>query len=297
MDVDTNALRWFQQVADGATVTEVGEIERVTQSGLSRALARLEAQVGTPLLRRSGRRLRLTQAGAVFKRHVDSLMHELDDGLAAVSQLLDPETGTVSVAFQLSLGTWLIPELVSSFRAQHPDVRFVLRQVREDRQTSVPDPGVDLEVTTLRPTDPGVSWQRLLDEPLVLAVPADHGLADRSRVRLSEVAGEPFVTLARTFLLRQTVDGLCAGAGFDPMIAFEAEDLATVRAFVSSGLGVAVVPALHGGPLDLGGAVRHLDIEDDDAAREIGVAWSAEQTRLPAAELFRRHVIERARGQ
>ncbi len=291
--METTTLRWFQQVADGATVTEVSEIERVTQSGLSRALGRLEDEVGTPLLRRSGRRLRMTQAGAVFKRYVDALMHELDDGLAAVNQLVHPETGTVTVAFQLSLGTWLIPNLVSGFRVDHPDVRFVLRQVRDDRASSVPDdPQVDLEITTLRPADSRVRWQRLLDEPLRLAVPGDHPLASRSRIRLAEVASEPFVTLARTFLLRQTVDELCARAGFTPVVAFEAEDLSTVRAFVSAGLGVAIVPELHAGPPDSATEVRHLEIEDDDAVREIGVAWSAEQSRLPAAELFRRHVID-----
>ena len=61
--MDTDALRWFQQVADGTTVTEVSELERVTQSGVSRALTRLEAEVGTPLLRKSGRTLRMTHAG------------------------------------------------------------------------------------------------------------------------------------------------------------------------------------------------------------------------------------------
>ena len=91
--MDTDALRWFQQVADGTTVTEVSELEGVTQSGVSRALARLETEVGTPLLQRSGRILRMTQAGSVFKRHVDALLHQLDDGIAAVSQLLEPETG------------------------------------------------------------------------------------------------------------------------------------------------------------------------------------------------------------
>ncbi|MGO9216489.1 MAG: LysR family transcriptional regulator [Streptosporangiaceae bacterium] len=131
MDVDTDALRWFQQVADGTTVTEVSELESVTQSGVSRALARLEAQVGTPLLRRHGRTLRLTQAGAVFKRHVDAMLHQLDDGIAAVSQLIEPDTGTVALAFQQSLGTWLVPDLVRSFRAAHPQVTFQLTQVRD----------------------------------------------------------------------------------------------------------------------------------------------------------------------
>ncbi|HMD93792.1 MAG TPA: LysR family transcriptional regulator, partial [Trebonia sp.] len=76
--MDTDVLRWFKKVAEGATVTEVSDLEGVTQSGVSRALARLEEQVGTPLLRRSGRRLRLTQAGEVFKPYVDALLHQLD---------------------------------------------------------------------------------------------------------------------------------------------------------------------------------------------------------------------------
>src|ERR687894_1584963 len=125
MDVQT--LRWFQLVADGVTLTDVSSREHTTQPGVSRALARLEAEVGTPLLRRSGRTLRMTHAGVAFKRHVDSLMHELDDGLAAVHQLVDPESGTVTLAFQPSLGTWLVPDLIASFRADHPGVTFLLR--------------------------------------------------------------------------------------------------------------------------------------------------------------------------
>ena len=126
MDLET--LRWFQQVADGVTVTEVADVYLVSQPGVSRALARLEGEVGTPLLHRTGRVLRPTHAGAVFKRHVDRLLHELDDGLAAVNELHDPETGTVRLAFQLSLGAWLVPGLVASFRQTHPRVRFVLEQ-------------------------------------------------------------------------------------------------------------------------------------------------------------------------
>src|SRR6266496_4560253 len=84
--MDTDALRLLQQVADGTTVTEVSELESVTQSGVSRALARLEAQIGTPLLRRSGRTLRMTHAGAVFKPHLDALLHHLDNGITARSE-------------------------------------------------------------------------------------------------------------------------------------------------------------------------------------------------------------------
>ena len=278
------------------TVTEVGEIERVTQSGVSRALARLEADVGTPLLRRSGRTLRMTHAGTAFKRHVDAMLHELDDGLAAVNQLIDPETGTVALAFQLSLGTWLVPDLVSSFRAEHPNVQFTLSQVRDELVTSVLGRGeVDLEISTLRPTDSSVHWRRLLVEPLRLAVPSEHPLARRARIQLAEVSSEPFIMLRPTSLLRRLCEDLCETAGFRPALGFEGDDLPTVRGFVAAGLGVAIVPALREGSTDaLTGPLHYVEIADPLAVREIGLAWSTERRLLPAAELFREHAIGRA---
>src|SRR5271165_1195309 len=185
MYMDTDALRWFQQVADGTTVTEVGDIEAVTQSGVSRALRRLEAELGTPLLRRSGRILRMTHAGAVFKRHVDALLHQLDDGIAAVSELLAPNTGTVSLSFQHSLGTWLVPDLVRSFRAEHAGVHFRLTQVRDELHAPPLDDGAaDLEIGTRR-RDPALHARRVAMEPLRLALPREHPLADQPRVHLA----------------------------------------------------------------------------------------------------------------
>ena len=171
--MDVSSLRWFQQVADGITVTEVSDLEQVSQSGVSRALARLESEVGVPLFRRSGRVLRMTQAGATFKRHVDRALHELDDGIAALTALADPATGTVVVAFQATLGSWLVPELVAGFRADHPGVRFVLHQVRDElRGPTLLDGTADLEITTVPAQDPTVRWRPLLGQALRLAVPS-----------------------------------------------------------------------------------------------------------------------------
>jgi LysR family transcriptional regulator, transcription activator of glutamate synthase operon len=296
MDVDTDALRWFQQVADGTTVTEVSELEAVTQSGVSRALARLEAQIGTPLLQRSGRILRLTHAGFVFKRHVDAMLHQFDDGIAAVNQLLEPDTGTVALAFQHSLATWLVPDLVRSFRAAHPNVTFQLTQVRDELHSAALDGGrADLEIGTRRPRDPSVHMRSIAVEPLRLALPRDHRLAGRQQVRLADVSDEPFVSLRPNSALRQLSDDLCERAGFRPSVVFEGDDLSTVRGFVAAGLGVAIVPAPRAGsPEAAAGPVLYCEILDTGAVREICLTWSAERRLLPAAELFRRHVIRTA---
>jgi LysR family transcriptional regulator, transcription activator of glutamate synthase operon len=304
--MDADVLRWFQQVADGMTVTEVSELDGVTQSGVSRALARLEAEIGTPLLRRAGRILVLTRAGEVFKPHVDSALRRLDDGIAAVGQLMSPETGTVAVAFQQSLGTWLVPDLVRSFRARHPDVQFRLTQVRDELHGLPLDGGVtDLEIGTrrfrtntddMRPGDLLVRTEQIGTEPLRLAVSRDHRLSGRRRpIYLKAVAKEPFIALRATSALRKLAYDLCKRAGFRPTIVFEGDDLTNLRGLVAAGLGVAVVPAPRAGSSEAAadGPVRYLEIADAGAMREIYLTWSAERPLLPAAELFREHVVSR----
>lgn len=289
--MDTEALRWFQQVADGVTVTEVSQVEHISQPGLSRALARLEAEVGTPLLRKQGRTLRMTEAGAAFKRRVDTALHELDDGLAAVEQLLDPETGTVGVAFERSLGTWLLPQLVRGFHADHPGVRIRLLRSTVSTATTETDTGpVDLQLSSRRPTGSTMRWARLLSEPLVLVVPVGHRLTGRGAVPLTEAADEQFVVMRGPSPFRQSHDELLEAVGVEPEVAFEADDLATVQGFVAAGLGVALVPAS-----GVGDRCDVVGLTDRGASRELGLLWSAERRMLPSAALFRDHVLEQAR--
>ncbi|MGH3170954.1 MAG: LysR family transcriptional regulator [Trebonia sp.] len=309
--MDTEVLRWFQMVADGATVTEVSELEPVTQPGVSRALARIEAQVGTPLLRKSGRTLRLTPAGEVFKPYVDGMLEQLTDGLDAVAQFVSPETGTVSIAFPQSLGSWLIPDLVRSFRTGHPGVGFRLTHVRDELHGLPLDGGAaDLEIgarqfrtgpEAVRPGDLAVHTRRIADEPLRLALPSDHRLAvthglvsirDAGGIQLADVAEEPFIALRPTSALRNLGDALCAAAGFRPKVVFEGDDLSNVRGLVAAGLGVAIVPAPRAGsPVAAAGPVLYPPILDAGAERHLYLTWPADRALLPAAELFREHVI------
>jgi len=289
--MDTEALRWFQQVADGVTVTEVGDLEMVSQPAVSRALARLEKQVGTPLLHRTGRTLRMTQAGSAFKRHVDALLHELDDGLAAVAQLADPDSGTVALAFQHSLGTWLVPDLIRSMHLDRPGVQFALTQVTDE-----PTGGTEADLLLgSRAQGPGHRSHPLTSEPLRLVTATEHRLRRRRRISLRDVAGEPFVGLRATSALRAQTDELCARAGFTPDVVFEGDDLSTVRGLVAAGLGIAVVPAPRAGtPEASGDALHHCAIDDPAAVREIRLSWPSDRRLTAVTEAFRDHVVARA---
>lgn len=293
--MDLQTLRWFQLACDGVTLTEIADLEMVSQPAVSRALARLERELGTPLLRRSGRRLTPTRAGAAFKRHVDAAVHQVDDGVAAVEQTLDPATGTVGVAFTASLGTWLVPELIGGFGREHPGVGFELTAVGSlPIGRALGDVAVDLVRSTEAPPAAGHAWRTLLREPLVLALPADHRLAGRAEVGLADVAQDPFVVLPPRSPLRQDVDALLAGAGVGPRVAMTAPDLPTARACVASGLGVAVLPGLWDSTTEPESRrLAHCSLTDPGAERRVRLIWEEPDRLLPAARAFRRHVLGR----
>lgn len=291
--MDTNVLRWFQLVADGATVTEVSELEWTSQPGVSRALARLSEEVGAPLLRREGRILRLTRAGATFKRHVDAVLHQLDDGLAEVAQLMDPESGVVAVAFPHSLGEWLMPGIVADFLKKHPDVQLDL-SARHDETVPATGTGseIDLELTTLRPHGRAHHWRGLLREPLRLLLPEGHPLAAcTAPVPLARIGGECLITMRRTSQLWVVTDSLLSRHGIEPTAGLVADDLPTLYGYVAAGLGVALAP----GRLRAG--VRLQRLAEDDAFREIGLSWSTGRRLLPSATLLRDHILGLAKSR
>ena len=290
--METEVLRWFQHVADGVTVTEVADIHLVSQPAVSRGLARLEDEVGTPLLARAGRVLRLTEAGAAFKAHLDQALFHLDDGIAAVGELLDPERGTVSVAFETSLGLWLVPGLIAGFRRQHPGVRFNLEQTHDLRTwEDAVEWRLDAAFTSQRPTDPDLTWEHLVSLPLALAVPPGHPCAKSESVSLATAQDERFIMVGGDWQLRRVTQMLCQAAGFNPSISFEGEDITVVRAFVANGLGVAVVPVTQAEARYRRTPEVLVPLSDLGAGLDVGPVWSHMRRALPSAQLFRDYVL------
>jgi DNA-binding transcriptional LysR family regulator len=286
--MDLAVLRLFQQVAAGATVTDTAARARLTQPALSRALRRVEHEVGTELFQRAGRTLRLTPAGHAFQVHAAAVLDRYDQGVRETRELVDPDAGTVPLAFLHTLGTWLVPRVISSFREQHPRVRFELRQHGEEGLVAeLLDGTADLVLTSGDPGLPALHWRRLLVEPLHLAVPPDHRLARQETVRLADAAEETFIVLRPGYGLRATTEALCAAAGFTPRVGFEGEEVETLRGLVTAGLGVALLP-----PPRTTSTAPHLRVTDVPSTRDIGVAWLAGRELPPLSARFREHILQ-----
>lgn len=281
--MDLVTVRWFLAVAAAGNVTRAAEELRISQPGLSRAIARLERELRTPLFDREGRTLRLNRYGEIFRDHAERLVTTEDAARRALARAADPDHGEVGLAFLHTQGTVLVPELLRRYRSAHPHVGFRLTQGSSERiQEAVVRGHADMAITSPRPA--GLAWHPLSTERLRLAVPAGHRIAERDEVHLVDAAAEPFIVMRDGYGLRSITDELFRIAEIRPEIAFEGEEATTLRALVAAGLGVAVVP-----PGDPVAGVEEIVIAG--ARRTIGLAWVADRTRPPAVEDFRRFVI------
>lgn len=290
-DVDLQRLAYFVAVARAEHVTRAAQTLGITQPALSRSIARLEAEVGAPLFERTGRSIRLTRYGRTLQQSAERAFAELERGRRAIADQLDSERGTIALGFLHTLGVGLVPELIGAFRRDAPGVTFDLVQNAADTIYGQLDRGeVDLAFGAQPVGLPSLEWRELYREDLELAVPHDHRFAGRRDVRLAEVAGETFVALRPAYSLRQLGDALCAKAGFVPTIAFEGEEVATIRGLVAAGLGVALVPVTRAqSAFD----PPQIPVRSPRCFRRLGLAWRGDRFETKAVARFRAFVFAR----
>ncbi|MBM9504632.1 LysR family transcriptional regulator [Actinacidiphila acididurans] len=283
-------LAQFAAVARHEHVTRAAQELGMPQPTLSRAMARLEADLGVALFARHGRAVRLTPAGLTFRRAAERALAEVERAAEAVREDADPESGRVAFGFLHTLGAETVPALLRAFRAAHPRVRFQLVQTYGEAMLEQLRAGeLDLCLTSPLPQQPGVAVRKLDEQRLRLVVPAGHPLAHRKRVRLAEAAADLFVTLEPGYGLRRITDDLCAEAGFTPRIAFEGEEAETLRGLVAAGLGVALLPP----PAVPRPGVTELDVIAPRAVRHIGLAWLDTPSTTPPVTAFRDFLLTR----
>ncbi|MGW2562979.1 LysR family transcriptional regulator [Streptomyces sp. NPDC001514] len=283
-------LAYFAGVARHEHVTRAAQELAVPQSTLSRAMVRLEQDLGVALFTRKGRTVSLTAAGRTFLTSVERALAEVERAAESVRADADPSGGKVAFGFLHTMGSETVPELIRAFRVDHPRVRFTLVQNYGEAMIERLRAGeLDLCLTSPIPDAPDLVARRLDEQRLRLVVPDDHRLATRKRIRLAEAADETFVTLEPGYGLRRITDALCAEAGFTPRVAFEGEEAETLRGLVAAGLGVALLPP----PAVPRPGVVELTVTAPRAVREIGVAWLDGHPDTAPVAAFKKFLLSR----
>lgn len=293
-------LQVLCEVVARGSFSAAAETLAYTQSAVSQAVARLEAETGTTLVVRDRRGVRPTAAGATLVAHADAIFASVEAAETELAAVLGVRSGRLRVASFPSAGATLMPLAVARFRRAHPDVALTLAEGEPEEigprlRAGEFDLALLFEFPGVRER-PGAGLRSvaLLQDPMHVALPAEHPLVAKPALTLADLHDQQWVQTSASSPCARHVVRSCLAAGFEPDVAFESDDYDTVQGLVAAGVGVALIPRLALTRVHAGIVVRGLSPQSP--SRKVTVATPAGPAAAPAARSMLAVLREVARG-
>lgn len=244
--MELRQLEHFVTVAEEANFTRAAARLHVVQSAVSATIKGLERELGTPLLERNSKRVLLTDAGAALLPRAHAALDAAREAVDAVAEVRGGLRGTLRLGTMTTVGLIDFPALLGEFHRRHPGVLLRTSAAASGSQGLIDallDRRLDLAFVSLPGPHPAdVTLTGLVTSVLDLVVPADHPLAERRTVPITELAGLDFVDFPESYGIRTVADLAFTAASVTRRVALEITDVPTGVAYVRNGLGVALLP-------------------------------------------------------
>ncbi len=285
--MELRQLRYLVALADEQHFTRAARNLHIAQPALSQQIRKLEAEVGISLVDRTTRHVALTPAGVRLVARARRALAEVDAATAELADEAGVRTGRVVIGAMRSTGPYDLSAMLARFYMRHPGIELAVREEPSEMMLErLHNDELDLAFLSITGLDPGADLDvhPLLSEPLVAMLPTGHPVARRRRLELSDLREDRFVVFGEGSSLRRIVVQGARSAGFEPLLAFESTESARIRAMVSSGRGVALVPVSEA-EID-GPPVAIVPVSRPRLARDVTVAWRGARRHSPAARAF-----------
>ena len=286
--LDVRRMKVLREVAAHGSFSAAADALSFTQSAVSQQVAALEREAGAKLLERGSRGVRLTDAGRALVSHADVILARIEDAEEELAALAGLRGGRLRIASFQSAGATLVPHAVKAFHDRHPKVELSMVEAEPDEAQQRLRSG-DIDLALVYDFEPlpdtlgdDLELTPLIDDCYDAVLAVDHPLAARKRIRLSDLAAEPWIASSPQCGCRSITDRACHDAGFDLSVAFEADETMAAQALVAAGVGVTIFPRLALSPLHPGVVARSLG--PTAPVRRIWAARPAEGYRSPASE-------------
>ncbi|MFG0289957.1 MAG: LysR family transcriptional regulator [Rhodopirellula sp. JB044] len=241
--MDMDQLAYFQCVAETKNFTHAAERLSLSQSALSRAIQRLEDEVGQPLFERKPRCVELTDAGLIFQSRAEQILLIVEDMKAEICD--DGQTGRLRIGAIPTIAPYFLPELLRQFADQFPNANLIVQEDTTDNLVRRCKQGeLDVAILALPIPTKYVEIDNLFDEELSLVMPPDHPLTKKKQIRLSDIQHEPFVLLNEAHCLSDNIVSFCRQRSVHPLAVERANQLAMVQELVALSHGVSLIPEM-----------------------------------------------------
>jgi DNA-binding transcriptional LysR family regulator len=257
--VEFHQLRYFIAAAEDLSISGAAKRLHVTQPALSRQIAVLEAELGVALFDRIRKRIHLTDAGRFFLPKARQIVCDAETGAQQLREQFGKARRTLRLGFLTPFLDDLVAPAVREFRQRHPNAQVSLFELPPRAQLDRLR-NHELDAAILGNLDERdrahFDIRRLSRNKMAAVLPEDHALAKKKSIKLAALKHERWVSLSDAFFpgRREFLRGMCQAAGFEPNIVSEVDSLSMMLGAVTSGEGVAVIPA-HAGKLPHGGCV------------------------------------------
>jgi LysR family hydrogen peroxide-inducible transcriptional activator len=283
--MELSQLRYTLAVADMGNFTRAAARCDIAQPSLSQQIIKLERELGHKLFHRLGRKAVLTEAGAVFIERARRIVFEVE---SAAKELGDHPSleRRITVGAIPTVAPYVLPQLITHCRKRFPNLQV---NIREDFKVTLLrellEGELDLAIVALPVADPRIKVEVLWKEPLNLAVAKDHPLASKPRVTGADLAKETFILLGSSSSLAAQVKRFCGDHHFEPRMGSRCAQVATVKALVSIGAGITILPRVTRSPDDRD-SLAYIALADAEPDREIAVLRHMQRYQSRGAEQF-----------
>ena len=228
--------------------------------------------MGQPLFERQGRTIRLTPAGQLLHNKAEQILFLVEDAKRRITD--DGETGQICIGAIPTIAPYMLPVVLRKVGDQFPKANMVVSEdTSEKLMKRVSNGEVDLGFLAMPAKSKYLKVEPLFEEPLLLALPANHKLAKLDEVSLEDFIEEPFVLLGDTHCLTDSIESFCNGNSFQPIGTTRIEQLITVQNLVAMGHGLSFVPAM-ATRQSVDGRVVYRKITGQQPTRTVAVCWN-----------------------
>jgi DNA-binding transcriptional LysR family regulator len=285
--LDFGQVEAFLQVSEHRSFSRAAEVLQLTQPSITARIQALERELGEELFERSGRGVRLTDAGHAFLPYVERILQTLREGRDAVDEVRNVQLGSLRVGSAITISTYVLPKILHTFTQRFPGLDVVIRTGRSEQvlQMLLTD---EIQVAIARTlTSPEIEAVHLYDDEIVLAVNPEHPFAESGKATIAEAAMEPIVLFDRGSSYYGLINNFFRQAGVIPNVAMELDSLEATKRMVEEGLGIALVPLVTiERELAAGILVKVHLLDADPVSRPISLMYRKNRKRPRTAQAF-----------
>lgn len=248
--MELRQLQYALQIANDKNFSRAAEKLHIAQPSLSQQLSKLEKEIGVLLFQRTTNSVETTYAGTLFVEKAQKILDMVEQLKQEMEDISQMRKGKLVVGSLPITGAHVLPLVLPVFQARYPEIDVHLVEDTTANLEQLTTSGqADISLLSLPLTDQALTYEPVIEEEIVLAVPPQHALARQpdaaaSAIDIAALAGEPFIALKKGQGFRQITLELCEQAGFAPHIVFESSNIETVQSLVAAGMGIAFVPAM-----------------------------------------------------